>query len=125
MPFPYVQRYAPEHPKASASGCVYGHILVAESALGHYLPDGAEVHHVDGDGRNNANSNLVVCESKEYHKLLHVRARIVAAGGDPNTQRFCGGCRRVKAISEFNKEKRHKSTGLQRRCRECQRGRSR
>lgn len=77
------------------------HVMVAERALGKPLPKGAEVHHVDGDGANNANTNLVICQDHAYHYLLHVRTLVVRAGGDPNTQRMCGACRRPKDVSEF------------------------
>jgi hypothetical protein len=75
------------------------HIIVAEAALGHPLPKGAEVHHVDEDKRNNANSNLVICQDKAYHRFLHFRARIVKAGGNPNTERLCCCCKRIFPIS--------------------------
>ena len=88
----HVQASAPHHPKASASGCVYRHILVAEKALGRLLPKGAQVHHVDGNPRNNSNRNLVICQDMAYHKLLHYRTRVVKAGGNPNTDKFCGDC---------------------------------
>lgn len=70
------------------------HVAIAERALGHALPLGAEVHHVDGNKRNNAPSNLVICQDAKYHWLLHVRQRVLAAGGDPNTQRICWSCKR-------------------------------
>lgn len=43
--------------------------------LGYALPRKAQVHHVDENPRNNANTNLVVCEDAAYHKLLHRRMR--------------------------------------------------
>ena len=49
------------------------HILVAEKALGKSLPVGAEVHHVDLDRSNDNPSNLVICQNRAYHKLLHKR----------------------------------------------------
>jgi hypothetical protein len=63
------------------------HVIVAERAFGKALPKGAEVHHVDEDKFNNHRSNLVICQDRAYHQLLHQRARIVRAGGTPNTQR--------------------------------------
>lgn len=116
----YLQAWAPAHPRASASGCIYVHVAVAEAALGHYLPDGAEIHHVDEHKHNNANGNLVICQSHAYHKLLHVRARVVKGGGDPNTQRICSTCKELKTFNAFNLWSASKSDGLQQRCRECQ-----
>lgn len=99
---------------------VYEHVAVAETALGRRLPKGAHVHHIDENPRNNAPSNLVICQSAGYHKLLHLRARIVRAGGDPDTQRVCSRCRRVKLIAEFSKNSMAQS-GVQTACRACAR----
>jgi len=57
----------------------YEHILVAEKALGKPLPPGAEVHHLDENRRNNKPNNLVICPSRAYHKLLHMRMRQLKA----------------------------------------------
>lgn len=68
------------------------HVLKAERALGRSLPKGAVVHHVDENKWNNTNSNLVICQDHAYHMLLHARAKVVRAGGDPATQRVCRQC---------------------------------
>ena len=68
------------------------HTLIAERALGRKLPAGAEVHHVDGDGRNNAPSNLVICQDGAYHKLLHIRTEAYEACGNAN-YRWCQICK--------------------------------
>lgn len=80
---------APAHPKATSNGFVYEHVLVVEAALGHSLPDGAEIHHIDENTRNNAPTNLVACQNDAYHKLLHVRARALAACGNPSWRKCC------------------------------------
>lgn len=59
----------------------YEHVLVAEKALGHALPVGADVHHVDCDRSNNEPTNLVICPSREYHLMLHRRMRALEACG--------------------------------------------
>jgi hypothetical protein len=69
------------------------HRLRAERALGKPLPKGAQVHHVDGSKREDA--PLVICQDNAYHKMLHARARVVAAGGDPNRHRICRTCKRL------------------------------
>jgi hypothetical protein len=109
----HVRVYLPNHPRATASGEVYAHVVIAEAALGKSLPAGAEVHHVDGDPRNNAPRNLVICENRAYHRLLHARARIVRMGGKPDGERVCAICYHVLAREKFNR--------LQTACRECMR----
>lgn len=91
---PYMQRSA---------GGVYrrDHVVVAERALGKPLPPGAPVHHYDGDGHNNANRNLVICQDEAYHMLLHRRQRVRDAGGNPNTDLFCSACRRPRPMELF------------------------
>jgi len=118
--YSYKRVIAHGHPRADYFGHVLEHVLIAERALGKPLPDGAEVHHADGIWSNNANSNLVICQDKAYHKLLHVRARVLKAGGNPNTQRICTTCRVVKPFEAFNRMAANKSDGFQRRCRDCQ-----
>lgn len=95
------------------------HLIVAEKALGKPIPPGVEVHHFDENRAHNNNSNLVICESKSYHKLLHVRQRIAAAGGDPNTQKICGRCKRVKSRSSFTRHAANPVDGISNTCREC------
>jgi len=79
------------------------HVIRAEKALGKPLPKGAEVHHADGSKADDA--PLVICENREYHFLLHVRMRVKRAGGNPNTQRLCGMCGKVKLIEEMRTQK--------------------
>jgi len=88
----YRLKHRPKHPRAQ-SGYVREHVLVAEQALGHYLPDGAVVHHVDGDKLNNAPANLVVCADQAYHLLLHKRQRALLGCGDASAVQ-CIHCRR-------------------------------
>lgn len=50
----------------------YEHILIAEKALGHYLPEGAVVHHVTEDRTDNHGPfKLVICPDQAYHLLIH------------------------------------------------------
>lgn len=82
------------------NGATAGHIAVASRALGKRLPYGAQVHHMDGNKQNNINSNLVICQDAKYHKLLHVRARVLRAGGNPNSQRICPTCKELGPITK-------------------------
>jgi hypothetical protein len=56
------------------------HIVIAATVLGRPLPPGVEVHHVNGKRAENAHRNLVICENRAYHRLLHKRQRAVEAG---------------------------------------------
>lgn len=69
----------------------YEYQAIVEKALGHPLPKGSEVHHFDEDRSNNTRGNLIVCQDKAYHQLLHVRRRAQLACGNPNWRKcpFC------------------------------------
>lgn len=75
------------------------HVLVAECALGKSLPAGTEVHHVNGIRIDNANTNLVVCENRSYHCLLHIRAAAKKAIGDVRG-RQCDLCKQWEVPGE-------------------------
>lgn len=92
------------------------HVARAERALGKPLPKKSHVHHADGSKRDDA--PLVICQDTSYHRLLHARMRVKAAGGNPNTDAVCGRCRLAKDRSLFTL---HRSMvfGVYRDCREC------
>ena len=92
------------------------HRVKAERALGRPLPEGVEVHHADGTFSDQ--STLVICQDRAYHQLLHVRMRIKAAGGNPNTDAICSVCKQVKTQSEFHKN-RNTRLGLSVQCKQC------
>ncbi len=92
----------------------------AEKALGHALPPDAVVHHVDENRGNTSNTNLVICESQEYHRLLHTRMRVLKAGGNPNTDKVCSKCKQAKHRNQFHKwYSRLSHDGLQTTCKSC------
>lgn len=61
------------------------HVYVWEQANGP-KPEGCDIHHIDGDGNNNALENLV-CLTKSEHKQLHAKAKLagkdIVDGTDP------------------------------------------
>ena len=66
----YIVRYIPDHPMASAAGLVMEHRLVVEEHLGYYLPQGFDVHHINGVKDDNRIENLAVMTHKA-HTLYH------------------------------------------------------
>jgi hypothetical protein len=92
------------------------HRLRAERALGKPLPPKAVVHHADGTRSEDA--PLVICQDAAYHRFLHRRMRIKAAGGNPNTDLICSDCQQTKPASEFPAN-RTTPTGHSYHCRVC------
>lgn len=78
-------------PVPTSRGRRYEHDVIVEGVLGHALPPGAEVHHIDGNKSNNAKSNLVACQDRAYHFLLHRRANALRECGNPDARK-CGYC---------------------------------
>jgi hypothetical protein len=72
------------------------HVMIAESIYGGPLPDGAEVHHADGDARNNDPTNLFICENHAYHMLLHRLMRSFDACGHASWRK-CVHCKKWDA----------------------------
>lgn len=102
---------------------IAAHVARAVIALGHPLPAGAQVHHADGSRDERA--PLVICQDQRYHLLLHVRQRVLAAGGNPNTQRICSCCKRLTLLDGFGPSTDPiRQSGLSRVCRECVRSNS-
>ena len=95
------------------------HILLAESVLGRRLPIGAQIHHVDENGKNNDHSNLVICPSHAYHLLLHRRADALAACGNAGWRRCvrCGGYSDPETMSGYGGKTRNAAKQFQHR--EC------
>jgi len=95
------------------------HLVIAARVFGGPLPVGAEVHHVDGNARNNTHSNLVICQDSAYHKLLHVRTRALRAGCNPNTHKMCPTCNRALPFGDFYPTPYIKATERTRECKRC------
>jgi hypothetical protein len=77
------------------------------------------VHHFDENKRNNEPSNLVICQDRGYHLLLHIRQRTMKSGGDPNTERVCSRCSKVLPMAAFRAYRHVKADGRSSRCVDC------
>ena len=77
------------------SGCVYEHILVAESILGRRLLPGETVHHKDRSRENNSPENIMVFKTKADHVRFH-KTGIAVLDGDvyvsPEIKHICPIC---------------------------------
>lgn len=71
----YVGVRLPNHPFASKCGYVMEHRLVMEEYLGRYLDKDEDVHHVNGDKKDNRIKNLMVMKKSE-HSRFHGNERI-------------------------------------------------
>lgn len=96
----YVLVWAPQHPRAHDSR-VREHIVIVEGVIGHRLPSGAVIHHVNDQGSENRTTNLVALQNSGEHSALHRRRRVFRAGGNPWTQRICCSCKSVKDVAQF------------------------
>lgn len=74
------------------NGSIYEHIKIVEKAIGKSLDKRHQVHHRDGNGWNNKNNNLIICEDQNYHRLLEKREKAYRATGDAH-KRQCTYCK--------------------------------
>lgn len=106
----YVFIKMPEHPRAK-NGYVQEHILIAEKALGKYLPPGAVIHHANGTTNSGP---LVICQDTAYHSLIHQRTLAYQACGH-------AGWLNCKYCKQYDDPKNmyvapNKNTGFHRQC---------
>lgn len=79
----YILEFRPDHPQATASGCVRQHRLVVESQMGRYLSADEVVDHRNGDTSDNRPENLRVFSSNADH----LRATLTGAKNLPPEER--------------------------------------
>jgi len=84
--------YQPKHPFVNKSGQIQRARLIAEKALGKFLPKKAVTHHINHIKNDDDPTNLVICENSTYHNLLHRRERALKECGNANWRKcmYCG-----------------------------------
>ena len=98
----YVKILCRNHPRRNSGSYVGEHILIAEKALNHYLPETAVVHHHNEIKSDNSSGNLVVCENKSYHHILHSRIKSRKMCGNANYSR-CWYCKKYDSKENLKK----------------------
>lgn len=72
----YIKVKAPKYYKYKDNkGYIMQHRLVMEQHIGRYLAPDEEVHHIDGDKKNNKIENLLLVPRKE-HRRIHLKDSI-------------------------------------------------
>ena len=113
-----------ESPLAQANGYVFAHWKVVYDLLGDIASPqkGHQIHHVDGNPKNNEPSNLVVCQDNAYHALLHARAKAFYGCGDVN-KRQCYICKEFDEPENMIQRKNGKGSYWHKECERIQRAR--
>jgi hypothetical protein len=81
--------HKPGYPSVDKKNRIREHIYVMEQHLGHLLPKGSVVHHINGVRTDNRIENLVLCESKSSHRILHAQLEALNACGHENWLKCC------------------------------------
>lgn len=71
----YIRIRSQDHPRCSSQGYVLEHILVMEQMLGRPVPDGAVIHHCNGDKTDNRPFNLRLFGSNHDHLVFHAESK--------------------------------------------------
>ncbi len=89
----YVRLKMLGHHLADCAGYVYEHRLVAEQMLGRPLLPTEQVHHRNGDTKDNRPENLEVTNDLLQHKVRHRKRSDLRVPGEMNPEIICGcGC---------------------------------
>jgi hypothetical protein len=115
----YVMVWEPTHRLAHSNGYVPEHRMVAEEMIGRELAPEEEIHHRNGDRRDNRPANLEVLTHAE-HAARHRRRTDLRRPGAPNPTVACGcGCREWMALFDDRGRPRRVLHGHNRRALPC------
>jgi len=67
----YPVLHLPEHPRSSAVGYVFKHVLEMEKHIGRTPKKTEPIHHIDLDRKNYKIDNLWLCKDNSEHQHLH------------------------------------------------------
>ena len=79
---------------------------ICEKILGKPLLSSNIVHHVDENPLNDSNNNLVLCENRGYHKLLHQRTNAYKICGHVNWRK-CQYCKKYDNLDNLTQNGTH------------------
>jgi hypothetical protein len=88
------------------NGYAPDHLLIVETILGKLLPNGAHIHHVNGDPSDNRNKNLVICQNTGYHHFVHRRTRAYFTCGHADWRK-CAYCKKYDEPSNLYVNENH------------------
>lgn len=113
----YVYVLCHDHPRAH-NNYVQEHILVVEKIIGRRLRGKEEVHHKNGDKKDNRPENLHLCSGRKEHMILEKQALRLADTGSLSLRR-CIYCKQVKQLDQFYNRK-DSWDGKTNSCKECE-----
>lgn len=87
-------RVGKEHHLADVRGYAYEHRIVAERKLGRRLRKGEQIHHLNGNKKDNSDTNIEVTRSRFHHAVKHRKVGFTRQlPSQPNPVIFCRcGC---------------------------------
>jgi len=92
--------------------------FIMEQHLERQLSADEIVHHINENKLDNRIENLGILTRSEHAKLHHEKGFKLHPATKTNTHRWCGACKEVKPVEEFQICTRNRS-GVQSQCKKC------